>query len=342
MDQADAAAAAAAAGSGGGGESKGGDDVATKRTVPRIPAHTLMHIAELDGSVQALVATAQCQKATHELMRGHHLNLSDMRTLTHQQIIACAQYWAVVGLHVNERAAAHMEDILQSCTQLNALNATQIEDRAGTSLFSLVPNLRELRVGTFRSSQEDMLAFLRHLPNIEHVSIEHANQRGDVQHFVHTPHVQHISIPNRNLRGNIAFVQHCPALRHINFREARHVVGDIVNLQHCPHLKCFAMLRTGVSGDTRVVRRHLRCLEKWDVQSTRLRGKTSDFRFCDDLAYLRYWGTGITGHSTTPRHDNGTQYTSQYKGLDVLRWLATWSKESEEVKRYERQDDENH
>ena len=118
-------------------------------------------------------------------------------------------------------------------------------------------------------------------PNLE--TVVGSNTDINLNLFRHTPKIQHIDLPGGNITGDIAVFQHCPELRLINCRESKKVVGDIMHLQNCSNLTSFAMLRTRVAGNARVVREHLHNLVKFDCQSTQITGKTSDFRFCTNL-----------------------------------------------------------
>ena len=118
-------------------------------------------------------------------------------------------------------------------------------------------------------------------PNLE--TVVGSNTDINLNLFRHTPKIQHIDLPGGNITGDIAVFQHCPELRLINCRESKNVMGDIMHLQNCSNLTSFAMLRTRVAGNARVVREHLHNLVKFDCQSTQITGKTSDFRFCTNL-----------------------------------------------------------
>jgi hypothetical protein len=318
-----------------------------KKRVPRIPAHVMILIAKFEGSLQFLVSIPQCQKSMYKILRNYSLNLSKQK-LTCEQIHSClkAKYYNIIGLNMK---SLHIRE-----------KGKEFE------MFRLVPNLQHLSIDTISWSNDnsnvDHLQFLKYLPKLEYISIKntvitstatqstiygydyhHHNQNAaarskgasDIKYFIHTPLIQHIDLGYGLVSGNIDVFQFCPALVSINFRESREIVGDIKHLQKCTNLESFSMLRTGVHGDTKVVRKYLHKLKKFDCQSTSIRGRTSDFRFCDHLNYLRYWGSNIRNLRTIPRHDNGTRYSDQYKGKAILQWLANWSKESDEVKQYE-------
>ena len=309
----------------------------------RMPAHIMVHIAQYDGTVQSIVSVSQCQRAMHRFLRNYRLDLSK-QMLTKEQIISCAAYFNITGLDLSsfskQESIDHMSSIFQCLPSLEKLIVSNLD----TACCSSVPHLRHLNIGSVfctDSSSNDTLSFLQHLPMLEYLSIKSfpSDLRGDIGHFIHTPSIQHIDLNITTasvVHGDIAVFQQCPDLRWVNLREGASVVGDIVALQQCPNLVCFSMLRTGVHGNTEIVRTSLRKLEKFDCQSTQITGKTSDFRFCNNLIYLRYWGSNITNFGSMPGHDNGTQYSDQYKGLKALQWLANWSKQSDEVKAYER------
>ena len=116
-----------------------------------------------------------------------------------------------------------------------------------------------------------------------HQAARSADRRWNRRHRIAERDTGAVLEPGGNITGDIAVFQHCPELRLINCRESKKVMGDIMHLQNCSNLTSFAMLRTRVAGNARVVREHLHNLVKFDCQSTQITGKTSDFRFCTNL-----------------------------------------------------------
>jgi hypothetical protein len=347
------------------GETKETSDTSRPRSsTKRLPAHIMAYIVKFDGSLALIVAVSSCHRWERQVFRKHfHLDLTK-RTLTKEQIMSCAQYFRITGLDLSsfnypESQSKHLASIFQACaSSLETLKLGHIDPvhypaglaNIATSppvhLLSNIPNVRHLVIGSASDVilgrdtdfNSDPLSFLQYLPKLEFLSIKSLPKllSGNIKHFAHTPFIQNIDLPS-TVGGNISVLRHLPCLRRISLREARRVFGDIVALQHCPNLEHFSVLRTRLHGDTNVVRTSsLDKLEKFDCQSTHISGKISDFRFCNNLSYLRYWGSDISSFHSIPPHDNGTEYSDQYKGLDICRWVARWSKESDEVREYER------